>query len=97
MGLVKDFEHEDPFVLRGVEIPGGDPNLQVRIMAEEFRDLGTPHRDLLRMFADPFYAGLYVLHAQVGAERVENTIDEVYRDVQQTVREDDETIQRSNP
>jgi hypothetical protein len=52
--MVKDYDKEDPFEMKAVEISGGDIKHQARVMSEEFRDMGTDKETLLQMFNDPF-------------------------------------------
>lgn len=96
MGLVNNFKQGDPFILRSVEVPGGDLKLQVRIMAEEYRDFGTPRCDLLKMFSDSYYAGLYVLYIRLGEKVVVDIIDDVYKNIPLAAVGNNEIIHRRN-
>jgi hypothetical protein len=76
--MVKDYDKEDPFEMKAVEIPGGDIEHQAQVMAEEFRDMGTDKKKLLQMFRDPFYGGLNIVTVQLGEDAVEKIINQVY-------------------
>lgn len=80
--MVKDYDKEDPFDLKAIEIPGGNIRQQVQVMSEEFRDMGTTKDELMNMFTDPFYGGLYVAYTQLGKESVEKIICQVYKNIQ---------------
>jgi hypothetical protein len=76
--MVKDYDKEDPFEMKAVEIPGGDIEHQAQVMAEEFRDMGTDKKKLMQMFRDPFYGGLNIVTVQLGEDAVEKIINQVY-------------------
>ncbi len=76
--MVKDYDKEDPFEMKAVEISGGDIKHQARVMSEEFRDMGTDKETLLKMFNDPFYGGLHIATVQLGEEAVQEIINQVY-------------------
>ena len=38
--MVKDYDKEDPFEMKAMEIPGGNIIHQAKVMSEEFRDMG---------------------------------------------------------
>ncbi|MBC8344693.1 MAG: hypothetical protein H8E56_00375 [Candidatus Marinimicrobia bacterium] len=80
--MVKNYDKEDPFEMKAIEIPGGNIRHQVQVMSEEFRDMGTTKDELLNMFTDPFYSGLYVGYTQLGKESVEKIIHQVYNNIQ---------------
>jgi hypothetical protein len=76
--MVKDYDKEDPFEMKAVEISGGDIKHQAQVMSEEFRDMGTDKETLLQMFNDPFYGGLNIATVQLGEEAVQEIINQVY-------------------
>ena len=76
--MVKDYDKEDPFEMKAVEISGGDIKHQAQVMSEEFRDMGTDKETLLQMFNDPFYGGLNIVTVQLGEEAVKKIINQVY-------------------
>ena len=39
--MVKNYDKEDPFEMKAMEIPGGNIVHQAQVMSEEFRDMGT--------------------------------------------------------
>jgi hypothetical protein len=72
--MVKDYDKEDPFEMKTIEIPGGNIVHQAQVMSEEFRDMGTTEDELLNMFSNPFYGGLYMAYVQLGRETVEKIV-----------------------
>ena len=54
--MVKDYDKEDPFEMKAMEIPGGNIVHQAQVMSEEFRDMGTTKDELMTMFSNPFYS-----------------------------------------
>ena len=77
--MVKNYDKEDPFEMRAMEIPGGNIVHQAQVMSEEFRDMGTTEDELLNMFSNPFYGGLYMAYVQLGRETVEKIVFQVYK------------------
>ena len=77
--MVKDYDKEDPFEMKTIEIPGGNIVHQAQVMSEEFRDMGTTEDELLNMFSNPFYGGLYMAYVQLGRETVEKIVFQVYK------------------
>ena len=77
--MVKDYDKEDPFEMKAMEIPGGNIVHQAQVMSEEFRDMGTTEDELLNMFSNPFYGGLYMAYVQLGRETVEKIVFQVYK------------------
>ncbi len=76
--MVKDYDKEDPFEMKAVEISGGNIEHQAQVMAEEFRDMGKDKKTLLQMFNDPYYGGLNIATVQLGEEAVRKIINQVY-------------------
>ena len=79
--MVKDFDKEDPFEMKAIEIPGGSIFHQAQVMAEEFRDMGMKKEELKKMFADPFYGGLHMAYIQLGKKNVDEIIRQVYKKI----------------
>ncbi len=77
--MVKDFDKEDPFEMKAIEIPGGSISHQAQVMAEEFRDMGMIKEDLKNMFLDPFYGGLHMAYIQLGEKNIDEIICQVYK------------------
>ena len=75
----KEFDHDDPFELKAMEIPGGDLEFQVRAFIDEFSSLGKSKDELIGMFNDRFYAGMYHLTVTLGIEKIIEIIDEEYK------------------
>ncbi len=79
--MVKKYDKEDPFEMKMMEIPGGNIEHQALVMAEEFRDMGTTEKELMNMFSNPYYGGLYMAYAQLGKESIENIICQAYNNL----------------
>ena len=79
--MVKDFDKEDPFEMKAIEIPGGNIYHQAQVMTEEFRDMGIAIEELKKMFADPFYGGLHMAYIQLGEKNVNKIIGQAYKKV----------------
>jgi hypothetical protein len=79
--MVKKYDKEDPFEMKMMEIPGGNIEHQALVMAEEFRDMGTTEKELMNMFSNPYYGGLYMAYAQLGKESIENIICQTYNNL----------------
>jgi len=79
--MVKDFDKEDPFEMKVMEIPGGNIVHQAQVMSEEFRDMGMTQDELMKMFADPFYGGLHMAYIQLGEKNVNKIIGQAYKKV----------------
>ena len=67
--------------MKMMEIPGGNIEHQALVMAEEFRDMGTTEKELMNMFSNPYYGGLYMAYAQLGKESIENIICQTYNNL----------------
>lgn len=72
----KDFDHDDPFELKAIEVAGGDPQSQAKIFIEEFLMLDKSKEKLIQMFNDPFFTGMYHLTMILGKETIHQLIDE---------------------
>ena len=79
--MVKNYDKEDPFEMKAMEIPGGNIVHQAQVMSEEFRDMGMAQDELMKMFADPFYGGLYMTYVQLGKEEVKKIVYQVYENI----------------
>ncbi len=79
--MVKNYDKEDPFEMKAMEIPGGNIVHQAQVMSEEFRDMGTMEEELLTMFANPFYSGLHIAFVQLGKESIEKIVHQVYENI----------------
>ncbi len=79
--MVKDFDKEDPFEMKAIEIPGGNIFNQAQVMAEVFRDMGMTKEELKKMFTDPFYGGLHMAYIQLGKKNINEIIRQVYKKV----------------
>ena len=79
--MVKDFDREDPFEMKAIEIPGSNIFNQAQVMAEEFRDMGMSKEELKKMFADPFYGGLHMAYIQLGKKNINEIIRQAYKKV----------------
>tara|TARA_Y100001949_G_scaffold161038_1_gene153054 strand:- start:14 stop:277 length:264 start_codon:yes stop_codon:yes gene_type:complete len=79
--MVKDYDKEDPFEMKAMEIPGGNIIHQAKVMSEEFRDMGTTKDELLTMFSNPFYGGLFMAYSQLGKESIEKMVGQIYENI----------------
>lgn len=79
MGLNQDYQPDDPLIITAAQVPGGDPETQARVMIDEFLQLGTSPEELMGMFNNPFYAGINLLTAQLGSDRIAALIAAAYR------------------
>ena len=79
--MVKDYDKEDPFHMKAMEISGGNIIHQAKVMSEEFRDMGTTKDELLTMFSNPFYGGLFMAYSQLGKESIENIVGQIYENI----------------
>ena len=79
--MVKNYDKEDPFEMKAMEIPGGNIVHQAQVMSEEFRDMGTTEDELLTMFSNPFYGGLHMAYVQLGKESIGNIVRQVYENI----------------
>jgi hypothetical protein len=74
----RDPEPDDPHMLVGVALPGGEA--QVREMAaafaEEFARLGWSAPRILALFRSPFYAGAHAALTTLGAPAVARLVEE---------------------
>ncbi|MDP6400363.1 MAG: hypothetical protein QF622_03230 [Candidatus Marinimicrobia bacterium] len=79
--MVKEYDKDDPFEMKAMEIPGGNIIQQAQVMAEEYRDMGMPQDELIKIFADPFYGGLHMVYTQLGVDAVESIVDQAYGNI----------------
>ena len=79
--MVKDYDKEDPFEMKAMEIPGGNIVHQAQVMSEEFRDMGTTKDELMAMFSNPFYSGLHMAFFQLGKKSIEKIVHQVYENI----------------
>ena len=73
---MKDFEEDDPMSLQAVALPAGNPEVQARLIIDEFLSMGTEKERLLEIFRDPFYMGTYHLHETLGEKRIQELLQE---------------------
>lgn len=73
-----DPDPTDPNILIGVELPATSESTRdmAYVFAEEFVRLGFDKSRLLRVFQTPFYAGAHKAFLELGAEEIENIVDE---------------------
>ena len=92
--MTKALEHDDPFQLNAVEIPGGDLGVQARIIIEEFLRIGHTREDLLRIFDDPFYRGTHQLTRVLGQQRIINLINTVVNEHIEAIAQSKQALRR---
>lgn len=68
--MVKRYNPEDPFELRGTGIPEGDTEYQARSIIEEFLWSGMSEAEVLKLFEDPFYSGTFLLTQRLGRKTI---------------------------
>jgi hypothetical protein len=71
-------EAEDPQVLVGVGLPGGEEAVRemAAAFADEFAQMGFTRERILGLFESPCYAGAYQAWLCLGAEEVSRLVDE---------------------
>ena len=76
-----DPEPDDPHVLVGVTLPAdADATREMAAaFADEFAQMGFDRDRLLRLFANPFYAGAHAARQALGAAEIERIVDESLR------------------
>ena len=92
--MTKDLEHDDPFQLNAVEVPGGDLRVQAQVIIEEFLRIGHTREDLLQMFDDPFYAGTHQLTKALGQQRITELINTVVNEHIQAIAQSKQALRR---
>lgn len=92
--MTKALEHDDPFQLNAVEIPGGDLGIQARVIIEEYLRIGHTREDLLRLFDDPFYVGTYQLTRALGQQRIIDLINTVVNEHIQAIAQSKQALRR---
>ena len=80
MGMVKEFEHDDPLVLRPAEAPGGDPVVQAKTYVEELIMAGVSMGQIIQMFHAPSYIGTHHLTRLLGSDRIMSIIEETAKE-----------------
>ncbi|MDE2089200.1 MAG: hypothetical protein KGJ12_04195 [Gammaproteobacteria bacterium] len=66
----KQYEDDDPMVLVGVGVPGGDAGEAAEAFISEFMGLGLDDRALLELFKNPFYLGTHRIYREKGEQYV---------------------------
>lgn len=56
---------DDPLEMQAFEVPG-DPELMLRVVAEEYARMGASADDIMQLARNPFYHGLYGLWLRLG-------------------------------
>lgn len=76
-----DPDPSDPNILVGVEVPAEAESMRemAYVFAEEFARLGFDEGRLLRLFKNPFYAGLHQAYRALGEAAVSEIISECVR------------------
>ena len=78
---MKPLEADDPMELVGVVLPAGAEAMRemAYVFAEEFARLGFDEVRLLRLFKNPFYAGLHQAYCALGEPVVREIVGECVR------------------
>ncbi len=66
----KHYEDDDPMVLVGVGVPGGNAGEAAEAFIQEFMGLGLGDKALLELFRNPFYLGTHRIYKEKGEEFV---------------------------
>ena len=74
-------EPDDPNVLVGVALPAGPEATRemAEAFADEFAQMGMSREQLLRLFANPFYAGAHAARQLLGEAEIQRLVDESLR------------------
>lgn len=76
-----DPEPDDPHLLVGVSLPGDEATTRemAEAFADEFAQMGFDHDRLLRLFANPFYAGAHAARQLLGDVEIRRIVVESLR------------------
>lgn len=68
----------DPNMLVGVELPADIDTTEnmAYVFAEEFARIGFDNDRIMGIFAKPFYVGAHRAYKELGAERIEQIVNE---------------------
>lgn len=74
----KDPDPTDPNMLVRVELPATAETTEemAYVFAEEFARMGFEKERIMKVFSRPFYAGSHRAYLELGAERIEQIVDE---------------------
>jgi hypothetical protein len=74
-------EPDDPHVLVGVSLPADETatRAMAAAFADEFAQMGFTRERLLRVFADPFYAGAHSARRLLGEAEIARIVDDSLR------------------
>jgi hypothetical protein len=74
-------EPDDPHLLVGVGLPGDEATTRemAAAFADEFAQMGFDRDRLLRLFANPFYAGAHAARALLGEGEITRIVEESLR------------------
>jgi hypothetical protein len=76
-----DPEPDDPHLLVGVSLPGDEASTRemAAAFADEFAQMGFDRDRLLRLFANPFYAGAHAARQLLGDAEVVRIVEDSVR------------------
>ena len=74
---MKAYEPEDPMELVGMAIPQQDPDYMAECMIEEYMMLGWNEKQLMSLFARPFFQATHRIYDDKGEEHVRSLIHRV--------------------
>ncbi len=76
-----DPEPDDPHLLAGVSLPGDEAATRemAAAFADEFAQMGFDRERLLKLFANPFYAGAYAARQLLGDAEITRIVGESLR------------------
>lgn len=75
-GQNKEAEPDDPMELVMTPVPGGDPELMVTCLVEEYAHLGMGEEEILRLFRQPVYA-THTFYREYGEKWIRSLIRKV--------------------
>jgi hypothetical protein len=72
----KEFDHEDPFELIGMVMPGepGQLEAMAECLVEEYARMGWDERRLMTLFVNPMFMATYRIYRQKGEAYVQDLI-----------------------
>ena len=69
---------DDPLEMQAFEVPG-DPELMLRVVAEEYARMGASVDDIMQLARNPFYGGLYGQWLRMGDAEMHRRLTGILR------------------
>jgi hypothetical protein len=70
-------EAEDPYMLNATAVPGGDPEVMLECLVQEYAWMGWDAEQVLGLFRDPLYPALNALLHHYGEDGVRHRVEGV--------------------